>query len=88
MHGADRISWINNPPMGNLIGGVWEKQITTARGALKVLVKTHVKRLKDGSFHTLLVFIYLPSVTICKSCSFKKEANLNRPNKNIIQIEL
>ena len=37
------------------MGGVWERQIRTARGILNALVKTHGKSLDDQSLHTLLV---------------------------------
>ena len=40
MYGADWIIWINDPPMASHMGGVWEKQIRTARGILNALVKT------------------------------------------------
>ena len=43
------------------------------------------------AFSILVFKIYLPSTTIYKGSSFQrrpKEANLNRPNKNMIQIEL
>ena len=37
------------------MGGVWERQIRTARGILNALVKTHGKNLYNESTHTLLV---------------------------------
>ena len=54
-HGADWIDWINNPPTASHMGGVWERQIRTARGILNALIKTHGKRLDEESLHTLLV---------------------------------
>ena len=55
MRGVDWITWINNPPTSSHVGGVWEKQIRTARGILNALVKTHGKSLDDESLHMLLV---------------------------------
>ena len=55
MYGADWIIWINNPPMASHMGGVWEKQIRTARGILNALVKTWSKILYNESLYTLLV---------------------------------
>ena len=55
MHWADWITWINNPPTAIYVGGVWERQIRTARGTLNALVKTHGKSLENKSLHTLLV---------------------------------
>ena len=55
MHGADWITWINNFLMASHMGGVWERQIRTARDILNTLVKTHGKSLDDKSLHMLLV---------------------------------
>ena len=55
MHGADWITWINNPLMAGHMGGVWERQIRTARGILNALVKTQGKILHYKSLHMLLV---------------------------------
>ena len=53
--GADWITWINNPPTASHMGGVWERQIRSARTILNSLVKTHGKSLDDESLHTLLI---------------------------------
>ena len=55
MHGAYWITWINNSPTASHMGGVWERQIRTARGILNVLVKILGKSLADTSLHTFLV---------------------------------
>ena len=55
MHGADWITWINNPPTVNHMGGVWERQIRTARGILNAFVKTHGKSLDHDLLHSLPV---------------------------------
>ena len=52
MHGADWITWINNPPAVNPMGGVWERQIRTARGILNAFVKTHGKSLDHDLLHS------------------------------------
>ena len=55
MHGADWIIWINNPPTASHMGGIWQRQIRTARGILNAFIKTHGKSLDNESLHTLLV---------------------------------
>ena len=56
IHGADWIpSWDRNPPASSHFGGVWERQIRTARMILSSLLKTHGHSLNEESFRTLLV---------------------------------
>ena len=55
MHGADWITWINNLTTASDMGGVWERQIRTARGILNALVKTHGKSLHKELLHTVVV---------------------------------
>ena len=50
MHGADWITWINNPPTTSHMEGIWERQIRTAR-----TWETHGKSLDEESLHMLLV---------------------------------
>ena len=44
-NGTDWILWHKNPPGASYLGGVWERQIGTARGILKGLLKAHGKSL-------------------------------------------
>ena len=37
------------------MGGVWERQIRTARSILNALLKTHGRSLNDEALHTLLI---------------------------------
>ena len=53
--GTDWISWKYNTPSASHMGGVWERQIRSARSILASLLKTHGKSLNDESFRTLLV---------------------------------
>ena len=53
--GADWITWIRNPPTASHMGGVWERQIRTARNILNALLKTHGRSLNDEALHTLLI---------------------------------
>ena len=53
--GADWITWIRNPPTASHMGGVWERQIRTARSILNALLKTHGRSLNDEALHTLLI---------------------------------
>ena len=41
--------------MASHMGGIWERQIRSARGILNALVKTHGKSLDNKSLHMLLV---------------------------------
>ena len=54
-HGADWITWIRNPPTASHMGGVWERQIRTARSILNALLKTHGRSLNDEALYTLLI---------------------------------
>ena len=55
MHGADWITCINSLVTVSQMGGVWERQIRTARGIVNALIKTHGKSLDNESFYALLV---------------------------------
>ena len=47
--------WKWNPPSASNMGGVWERQIRSARTILTSLLKTHGTSLNDESLHTLLI---------------------------------
>ena len=49
-----QIDWKFNPPATSHMGGVWERQIRTARRLLDTLLREHGSRLDDESLHTLL----------------------------------
>ena len=51
---ADWVVWERNPPYASNFGGVWERQIRSARRILEGLLLTHSKSLHDESFRTLL----------------------------------
>ena len=53
-HGSDWITWIRNPPTASQMGGVWERQIKTARSILNAILKTYQRSLNDEALHTLL----------------------------------
>ena len=53
-HDADWIAWERNPPYASNFGGVWERQIQSARRILEGLLSTHSGSLNDESFRTLL----------------------------------
>ena len=44
-----------NPPLASNMGGVWERQIRSARTILTSLLKTHGSNLNDESLRTLLI---------------------------------
>ena len=51
---SEWIWWKRNPPLASNMGGVWERQIRTARNILNSLLKTHGASLTDESFQNLL----------------------------------
>ena len=52
---ADWIQWKRNPPLASYMGGVWERQIRSARNILSSLMKTHGVSLDEESLNTLFV---------------------------------
>ena len=52
--GRDWIKWHKNPPFASHMGGVWERQIRSARAILASILKTHGKSLDDESLLTLM----------------------------------
>ena len=58
-NGADWILWHNNPPGASHMGGVWERQIRSARTILEGLLKTHSDSLNDESLRTLMAGVEL-----------------------------
>ena len=47
--------WKRNPPAASNMGGVWERQIRSARRILVSLLKTHGASLSDESLRTMPV---------------------------------
>ena len=52
--GGDLVRWIRNPPAASHMGGVWERQIRSARAILSPLLSTHGKSLDEESLLTLV----------------------------------
>ena len=52
--GGDLVRWIRNPPAASHMGGVWERQIRSARAILSSLLSTHGKSLDEESLLTLV----------------------------------
>ena len=59
VNGADWILWHNNPPGVSHMGGVWERQIRSAKIILEGLLKTHSHSLNDESLRTLMAEVEL-----------------------------
>ena len=51
---ADYINWHRKPPASNSMGGVWERQIRSARTILMSLLHKHGRSLNNESLRTLL----------------------------------
>ena len=51
---GDWIKWNKNPPFASHMGGVWERQIHSARAICASMLKTHGKSLDDESLLTLM----------------------------------
>ena len=51
---ADYVVWERNPPFSSHFGGVWERQIRSARSILNGILLTHSKSFNDESFRTFL----------------------------------
>lgn len=52
--GTDWCIWKRNPPYGSHFGGVWERQIRTARAILSSLLATHGQSLNPEALQTLM----------------------------------
>ena len=51
-----KTDWIDckrNPPMASHMGGIWERQIRSARNILASLLRTHSSSLDEESLNTL-----------------------------------
>ncbi|XP_066928973.1 uncharacterized protein [Clytia hemisphaerica] len=53
-HNGDWVVWKRNPPSSSNYGGVWERQIRTARNILSGMLIKHGEILHEESFHTLI----------------------------------
>ena len=53
--GGDSIKSKRNPPVVSYMGGVWERQIRSARRILSSLLQTHGKTFDEESLLTLMV---------------------------------
>ena len=58
-NGAHWILWHNNPPGASHMGGVWERQVWSARTILEGLLKVHSHSLNDESLRTLMAEVQL-----------------------------
>ena len=52
--GSDWIRWHKNSPLASHMGGVWERQIRSARAILGCLLKTHGECLDNESLLTVM----------------------------------
>ena len=49
---CDMISWERNPPESSHKGGVWERQIRSAKNVLNNILRKHPARLNDEALRT------------------------------------
>ena len=54
-NGGEWMIWKRNPPLSSNMGGVWERQIRSARAILNSLLKTHGSSLSDDYLQTCLL---------------------------------
>ena len=53
--GSDWIIWKKNPPAESHFGGIWERQIRSARAVLGSLLKTHGSSLNAEALNSLVI---------------------------------
>ena len=53
-NGTDWLVWIKNTPTASHMGGVWERQIRSARNSLSFLLKIHGRSLNEEVLSTLM----------------------------------
>ena len=75
MNGGEWMCWKRNPPKASHMGGIWERQIRSARSILSSLLLTHGESLNDESFRTLLTEV--EAILNSKPLTYQ---NLNDPN--------
>ena len=56
---CDWIEFERNPPLSSHMGGVWERQIRSARTILASLLRNHLARLNDEALRTLFTEVGL-----------------------------
>ena len=54
-NGSGWIVWHRSPTAASHMGGIWERQIRSARQILAALIKTHNRSLDDEALRTLIV---------------------------------
>ena len=53
-NGTDWLTWEFNPPKASHMGGIWERQIRSARSILASILRTHGNSLNEESFRTYM----------------------------------
>ena len=87
-NGADWILWHNNPPGASPMGGVWERQVLSARTILEGLLKTRSHSLNDESLRVGLIIISRPltveTIRDSKSAILLSPSNLPTTKASIV----
>ena len=61
---CDLIDWNRNPPESSHKGGIWERQIRSAKNVLNNILKKHPARLNDEALRTF--FVEVESIVNCR----------------------
>ena len=61
---CDLIDWHRNPPESSHKGGVWERQIRSAKNVLNNILRKHPARLNDEALRTF--FVEVESIVNCR----------------------
>ena len=74
-YGLSWIKWKHNPPAASHMGGIWEKQIRSARNILAALTKTHGKSLGDESLRSLMTEVKVVSNSTSSTAETVSDSN-------------
>ena len=76
-NGCDWITWERNPPSASHMGGVWERQIRSARSILVAVIKNYSHVLDDESLATF--FAEAESILNCRPLTTECLGDPNSP---------
>ena len=86
-NGAHWILWHNNPPGASHMGGVWERQVWSARTILEGLLKVHSHSLNDESLRTLMAEVQLIITLRPLTVETISESKSEIPSSNLLTMK-